>query len=120
MALYSKTGGKQGKHESISDSSNISAVSNIAVQIFEHMHARQFHSIPEATSILQTKQFALLSSISFLCLLSSTPNTTAVGIELAQEDAERFKTLLAGQATFKAMRLSRKRGRGKQNAEKAE
>ena len=78
-------------------------------------------SIPEATSILQTKQFALLSSISFLCLLSSTPNTTAVGIELAQEDAERFKTLLAGKETFKeAMRLFRKCGRGKQNAEEEE
>ncbi|KAF8239866.1 hypothetical protein L208DRAFT_1236051, partial [Tricholoma matsutake] len=116
-----RTGGNQGKHKSISDSSNISAILNIAVQIFEYTHACQFHSIPEATSILQTKQFALLSSISFLCLLSSTPNTTAVGIELAQEDAECFKTLLAGKETFKeAMHLSRKHGCRKQNAEEEE
>ncbi|KAF8223788.1 hypothetical protein L208DRAFT_1369906, partial [Tricholoma matsutake] len=47
IALYSKTGGKQGKHESISDLSNISAVSNIAVQIFEYTHAHQFCSIPQ-------------------------------------------------------------------------
>jgi hypothetical protein len=61
---------------------------------------------------------ALLSSITFLCLLSSTPNTTAVGIELAQEDAECFKILSAGEQNFKeAMCLSRKCGRGKQNAE---
>ena len=33
----------------------------------------------------------------FLCLLSLTPNTTAVGIELAQEDAERFRILSAGE-----------------------
>jgi uncharacterized membrane protein len=116
IALYSKTGGKQGKHESISDSSNICAVSNIAVQIFEYVHARQFRSIPEATSILQTKQFALLGSISFLCLLSSTPVVTAIGMELTQEDTEHFKILYAAESNFKeAMCLSRKRGRGKQN-----
>ncbi|KAF8224221.1 hypothetical protein L208DRAFT_1075266, partial [Tricholoma matsutake] len=51
-ALYSKTGGKNGKHESVSDSSNICAVSNVAVQIFEYMYGRQFCSIPEATSTL--------------------------------------------------------------------
>jgi len=73
------------------------------------------------TSLLQTKQFALLSSITFLCLLSLTLNTTAVGIELAQEDAEHFKILSAGEQNFKeAMRLSRKHGRGKQNAEEDE
>ncbi|KAF8235738.1 hypothetical protein L208DRAFT_1126936, partial [Tricholoma matsutake] len=52
VALYSKTGGKQGKHESISDSSNICTVSNVSFQIFEFVHARQFRSIPEATLTL--------------------------------------------------------------------
>jgi hypothetical protein len=111
IALYSKTGGKNGKHESVSDSSSICAVSNVAVQIFEHMHARQFHSIPEATSLLQTSQFALFGSHSFLCLLSFPPKTSASGVELGQEDAERFKSLFAHEDKFKeAMRLFRKRG----------
>ncbi|KAF8224302.1 hypothetical protein L208DRAFT_1065065, partial [Tricholoma matsutake] len=50
IALYSKTGGRNSKHESVSDTLNICAVSNIAVQVFKHMHTCQFHSIPEATS----------------------------------------------------------------------
>jgi hypothetical protein len=35
--MYSKGGGKNRKHESVSESSNISALSNIGVQVFEHM-----------------------------------------------------------------------------------
>ena len=90
----------------------------MAIQIFKYTHAHQFHAILEGTSLLQTKQFALLNSITFLCLLSLTPNTTAVGIELAQEDAEHFKILSAGEQIFKkATHLSRKHGQGKQNAE---
>jgi hypothetical protein len=42
------------------------------------MHGRQFRHIPEMTSRLQTKQFALglLPSLMFLCLLSTSPKDT--------------------------------------------
>jgi len=121
VALYSKTGGKNSKHESVSDSSNICAVSNVAVQLFEYMHGRQFRSIPEATSIFQTKQFALLGSNAFLCLLSLPPRSTVPGLELSQEDADRFKNLLMHEDKFKeAMRLFRKRGQGKEVQEDEE
>ena len=76
------------------------------------MHARQFRSIPEATSRFQTNQFALFGSNSFLCLLSCPPKTSTTGIELGHEDSERFKSLFAHEDKFKeAMRLFRKRGR---------
>jgi len=39
LALYSKTGGKNGKHSSVSESSNVAAISYMAVQVFEHMYA---------------------------------------------------------------------------------
>ncbi|KAF8232513.1 hypothetical protein L208DRAFT_1064247, partial [Tricholoma matsutake] len=52
IAIYSKSGGKHGKHEAVSDSSNISAVSHVCVQVFEHMFGRQFRGIPAATAIL--------------------------------------------------------------------
>lgn len=112
IAFYSKTGGKHGKHGSITESSNISAVSYIAVQLFEFMHGRQFRHIPEMTSRLQTKQFALLPSLMFLCLLSTSPkvHTHSGTLELTQEDSNRFCTLDQGTARFKdAMKLSRKR-----------
>ena len=78
LALYSKSG-KNGKHSSVGESSNISAVSYMAVQaqVFEPMYARQFRSVPSvpaATTIFQTHQFQLLSSLYFLTLLDYTKN----------------------------------------------
>ena len=88
-------------------------VSNIAVQVFEHMHARQFRCVPEATSHFQTKQFALFRPNLFLCLLSCPPKTSTSGIELGQEDSERFKSLFSHKDKLKeAMRLFNKHGQG--------
>jgi hypothetical protein len=63
-----------GKRPSITDSSSIAAVSNIGVQLFEHMYGLEFRVIPEATSAFLTKQFALLPLISFLTLMTSDPH----------------------------------------------
>ncbi|KAF8229628.1 hypothetical protein L208DRAFT_1123918, partial [Tricholoma matsutake] len=52
IAFYSKTSGKHGKHGLITESSNISAVSYIAIQLFEFMHSCQFCHIPQMTSHL--------------------------------------------------------------------
>ena len=35
IAIYAKTGGKNGKHSAVSESSSISAVSYLGLQIFE-------------------------------------------------------------------------------------
>ena len=37
IAIYSKTGGKNGKHAAVTEASNISATSYLVVQVFEHM-----------------------------------------------------------------------------------
>ena len=100
IAIYSKTGGKNGKHAGVTDASNISAVSYLAVQVFEHMHGRIFRDHPDATATFQTKQFALLSSNAFLCLLSSTPKTIPMGLELDQKDAEKFMEMLSGEKRY--------------------
>ncbi|KAF8225333.1 hypothetical protein L208DRAFT_1050423, partial [Tricholoma matsutake] len=50
IAIYSKTGGKNRKHAGITDASNISAVSYLAVQVFEHMHGHIFCDHPDATA----------------------------------------------------------------------
>jgi hypothetical protein len=110
--LYSKTGGKNGKHAAVTDSSNISAVSYIGVQVFEHMYGRQFRVIPEATAPFLTKQFALLPPISFLCSLSSLPviPLNSNHLELPPIDISLFHNLQAGHGRFKnAMALFRKR-----------
>ncbi|KAJ7320998.1 hypothetical protein DFH08DRAFT_713262, partial [Mycena albidolilacea] len=93
FGMHSKGGGKYGKHEPVTDSSNISALSKISVQMFENLHGAQFRSIPSATAVVQTKQFAHIPPIHFLCLLSAPARLIPTGIELIQEDAVRFKTL---------------------------
>ncbi|KAF8207331.1 hypothetical protein K438DRAFT_1962263 [Mycena galopus ATCC 62051] len=114
FGIHSKGGGKYGKHEPVTDSSNISALSKISVQVFENLHGAQFRSIPLATAVVQTKQFAHIPPIQFLCLLSAPARLIPTGIELTQEDAARFKSLTGGLGKFnEAMKLFRKRGKKK-------
>jgi hypothetical protein len=120
LALYSKTGGKNGKHSSVSESSNISAVSYMAVQVFEPMYARQFRSVPAATAIFQTHQFLLLSSLHFLTLLdykeSSESQQRGSILELSPMDLIKFRTLQnANKQLQAAFKLSKKRGRNSDN-----
>jgi hypothetical protein len=51
--------GKNAKHAAITDSSTIGTVSNLCVQLFEHMYGPKFRVIPEATSLFLTKQYGL-------------------------------------------------------------
>jgi hypothetical protein len=62
IALHSKGGGKHGKHEGITESTTITAISYASVQVYEHFHGAHFHDIPEATALLRTRQFAHIPS----------------------------------------------------------
>ncbi|KAF8227362.1 hypothetical protein L208DRAFT_1071559, partial [Tricholoma matsutake] len=89
-----KTGGKNGKHSSITKSSNISAVSYLVLQVFKHMLGQQFWSIPEKLQSLQCKKFTLLPSIAFLCTLDSAPRSTIeTGLRIGTLDYTRFSML---------------------------
>ena len=108
--MYSKTGGKNGKHADITESSSISAVSYLAVQIFQYNVSRQFSIF--TTMPFQTKQFLHLPPHQFLCLVESkvllTPGSPFVEISLA--DFTRFRTLESGQRELEAaLKAFRKR-----------
>ena len=112
ITLLSKTGGKNGMHAAITDSSNIAAVSNIGMQLFEHMYGREFRVIPEATASFLTKQFGLISQTCFLSLLSSCPDIPprSTSFELALGDHTLYLALQAGHGKFtKAVKLFAKR-----------
>ncbi|THH03625.1 hypothetical protein EW146_g10378, partial [Bondarzewia mesenterica] len=64
--LYSKMSGKNGKHTAVTQSSNISALSYIGVQLLEHMFDKHFRAVSEATEMFQTKWFHLLPPIAFI------------------------------------------------------
>ncbi|KAJ6622556.1 hypothetical protein B0H10DRAFT_1944479 [Mycena sp. CBHHK59/15] len=84
----------------------ITAISYVSVRVFEHQYAAT------ATAMLQTKQFAHIPSINFRCLLSKSPKVLPTGLELAQEDVDRFKKLNGGLGKFnEAMVLFCKHGK---------
>jgi hypothetical protein len=101
--MYSKTGGKNGKHAAISTTTNISATSRLAVQLFEHITDRQFRIYPSLTSPFQAKGFGLIAPASFLTTLSqpgTAPIMTATSIQISQVDGAVFRKLKAGHSKF--------------------
>ena len=76
--------------------------------------AREFRPVTDATLLFQTKQYLLLPSIQFLCLLDTcVPSDQALPyIEVTSDmDMERFKALKEGKIQLiSALKLSRKRG----------
>jgi len=101
LAIYSKSAGKSGKHSLVSDASNIAAVSNIPVQLFEHFIGIQFRA-HHAGATFHVKRFYLLPSLSFLCTLSSTPTVIDNGhsLRISQQDWNLFKMLKDGSSSI--------------------
>jgi hypothetical protein len=88
------------------------------VQLFEYWIGCQFRSIPEATALFRTKQYAILAPTSFICLLSMVPKHNHADIELSADDAHLFKTMQQNCAKFReAVKLFRMR---KQDTEEVE
>lgn len=76
-----------------------------------------------ATSTYQTSDFALLPSIQFLCVLRRKPRLTSgpfgtITIELHEQDLALFAALKKSKSEINAaLKLFRKRGKGKAAAE---
>lgn len=90
--MYSKSSGKGSRHSAISDSSSITAVSNIAVQVYEHMIGTSFRDTPHAQA-LRVIRFDFIHSAGFMCTLKSTPEITNEGLKISVEDWNLFKVI---------------------------
>jgi len=119
IGLSSKTGGKNGKHCPVSETSKISALSNIFVQVFQHRFGCQFRAVTQATTSVRTKHFQLLPSIQFLCLTESPPKVIGSGnahsvdtiIEVSQADVECYQALRGVEKNLiEALKKWKKRG----------
>ncbi|KAF8232506.1 hypothetical protein L208DRAFT_1271846, partial [Tricholoma matsutake] len=95
LAIYAKSVGKAGKHCQVSDSSNITAVSNLPIQLFDHFIGVQFQAIP-AGQTLHVKMFSLVPSLVFLCTLASAPAILENRLKISQQDGILFRTLKEG------------------------
>ncbi|KAG1813578.1 uncharacterized protein BJ212DRAFT_1241491, partial [Suillus subaureus] len=53
IAIYSKGGGKNGKHAAVDKADAIAGVSYLGVHIYQQHFHRHFRSIPDATAMFQ-------------------------------------------------------------------
>jgi hypothetical protein len=74
------------------DSSNVAAVSNIPVQLFDHILRVQFRAIPGGQT-LHVKRFCLLPSSAFLCTLDVAPSETENRLKISPQDGVLFRNL---------------------------
>lgn len=88
-SIYAKTGGKNGRHINVTDSSNIMAISYLVVQIFEHQLGTQFRAIPNAQR-LQVLRFDHLPPSAFLCALKHAPELTPFGLKISLDNWQLF------------------------------
>ncbi|KAJ3851252.1 hypothetical protein EV368DRAFT_74705 [Lentinula lateritia] len=92
LTMYSKGGGKHGKHAAISTSTSITSLSYIAVQLYEHSHSGQFRqTAPKLTSLFHTHAFALLPSHKFLTVLSKPAQCGQLGMLKSQKGLKVFQ-----------------------------
>jgi len=111
IVMYQKTTAKNGRHEPADVTSNITALSKIILQVFEHSsHGAQFHSIPEVTALLQLHQYVLLPPTSFLTLLNAQLlKVNNSGFKFSPVDMVLFNDLKRGKEQLrKAMKAFRK------------
>ncbi|KAJ3765163.1 hypothetical protein FB446DRAFT_795330 [Lentinula raphanica] len=94
-AMYTKGGGKNGKHSSVTRAENIAALSYIGLQLFQHIHASTFRATQ--TQPFQTLTYTFIPSIRFFALTHSQPHTVlgASGevIHLHAADVAMYQTL---------------------------
>src|ERR1700683_3122207 len=114
IALYSKGGGKNGKHAAVPNVANVASVSYAGFQVFQRMHCQLFRPITSATVAFSTNQYLLMPSTSILCRLSAIPQARNNDIEIHSEDLRIYNTLDESSRQLEAaMKLFAKRGKGK-------
>ena len=77
----------------VSESSNITAVSYIAAQLFQPIAPRQFSSTTRHATGLKVSKFKLIKPTSFLTALSRSPSPLGQNIAISKEDQLYYKAL---------------------------
>ena len=121
IALYSKTGGKNGHHSAVPSVANVAAISNVAVQVFQHVHHHIFRQTTTTTAPFGTKHFQILPSTHLLTrLIGKTVRSHNGNLEIATDDLRVFKSLCMESEKFQvATKMFAQRGKIKAAQESA-
>ncbi|KAJ7206825.1 hypothetical protein GGX14DRAFT_567902 [Mycena pura] len=93
LSIYSKGGGKAGRHDWVPQVPGIGKISYILAQTFEHSGGRSFRRIHRASSMLGVSRFAHLPSGSILVRIPDLVKLTPVMAEVSRTTAILFKHL---------------------------
>ncbi|KAG8715662.1 hypothetical protein FRC08_010297 [Ceratobasidium sp. 394] len=102
LTMYSKGGGKVGKHGWVNKQANLASVSNVLVQLWEHWMDNDFFSVPKRTAAHYAKRYAHLRSQHILYVLS--PNEK---LELQTDQVIRLNSALS--KTWKVLNHEREK-----------
>ncbi|KAI1783947.1 hypothetical protein LXA43DRAFT_902571 [Ganoderma leucocontextum] len=121
LSVYSKGGGKNGKHAWVPSVDTIGATSYIPTQVYNHTFARTFTAAKrDAISRGRRKTYALVDSNTFLCLTHNPPKAVNGNLELSAQDIQLYRNLVEAlpsiREAVKKLR-ARKRGQGGAGAE---
>ncbi|KAJ3823278.1 hypothetical protein F5880DRAFT_1443947, partial [Lentinula raphanica] len=111
LAMYTRGGGKNGKHNSVDSTTGLAGLSHIAVQIFEFSAGSSFRILPELMAPFSTKAFALMPPQSFLTTLEVRPTSRSeVSVRISKNDTSTYQSLVGQISNFQLiMKEYRKR-----------
>ncbi|KAJ7465359.1 hypothetical protein B0H11DRAFT_2240169 [Mycena galericulata] len=119
LSIYSKGGGKAGRHDWIEQAPGIGKISYILAQTFEHSAGRSFRRVHRASSMLGVCRFAHLPSGSILVRVPDAVNLTHTMAEVSRNTAILFTRLRGEHSELVQMVASlntvQKRGKGNIN-----
>ena len=93
LSIYTQSTGKSSAHSWVLESSNITAVSYIAAQLFQPIAPQQFSSTTRHAMGLKVSKFKLIKPTSFLTALSRSPSPLGQNIAISKEDQLYYKAL---------------------------
>ncbi|CUA70913.1 hypothetical protein RSOLAG22IIIB_09180 [Rhizoctonia solani] len=78
LTMYSKGAGKGGKHGWVNKQANISSLSYVLVQLWEHRTAREFWAVPKRTAGYFARRYARIPSPRILHIIAGSEKPTYV------------------------------------------
>ncbi|KAJ7191259.1 hypothetical protein GGX14DRAFT_579109 [Mycena pura] len=94
LTIYSKGGGKAGRHDWVSQSTNVGQISYAVVRAYEHSGDRSFRRIHHSAAILGLATFAHLPSGAILARVPERVKVTERNAEVSKKTSALFAELL--------------------------
>lgn len=93
--MYSKGGGKGGRHDWVPDVTNIGRISYVAVRVYQHSGGRSFRRIHRDAAFLGISTFAHLTSGAVLTRIPDSVSVNDRTADVSKKTAALFVELMS-------------------------